>query len=107
MFKNVHIHTELYRYMILCFLATFKSSLVDKPLRPVDHTTEKWPIKASSTPEIRKKKTGRGSWEGHRELWLYQTCRVCILSTCRLKVKDADRQELQVIAANYDHLKEI
>lgn len=41
--------------MILCFLVTFKSFLVDKPLRPVDHMTEKSSIKAVYTPEIRKK----------------------------------------------------
>lgn len=50
-----HIQTELYKYRILRFLVTFKSSLVDKPLRPVDHRAEKSPIKAVSTLEIRKK----------------------------------------------------
>lgn len=43
-----HIQTELYKF-------TFKTSLVDKPLRPVDHIAEKSSIKAVSTPEIRKK----------------------------------------------------
>lgn len=52
--KKYHIQTELYKYMTVCFLVTFKSSSVNKPLRPVDHMTEKRPIKAFSTPEIRK-----------------------------------------------------
>lgn len=51
-----HIQTNLYKDIWFCAsLSPSKAPLVDKPLRPVDHTTEKWSTRAVSTLETRKK----------------------------------------------------
>lgn len=108
-FLKRHIQTELYKYMILCFLVTFKSSLVDKPLRPVEHTVEKSSIKVVSTLEIRKKKQKREPRRQQGTVIIQNVQGLHIVSLDaqgKILLKDADRQELQEISANYGHLTE-